>query len=126
MKPKAALAMAFATAFATVGAPYWTIPYAQASLPNSLYGFGLVVVFAAPLALCLRGKVSFVRSFLVAGVAVPATVLARVAVEALQDPTSHNLWPLEVIIALAVGLAVAFPGAVLGVILSKLFKKGVA
>ena len=35
---------------------------------------------------------------------VPA-VLGRVQVETGRDPTSHNLWPLEVIIAGEIGLA---------------------
>src|SRR5688500_11230611 len=30
---------------------------------------------------------------------VPVAVLARVVVDAAKDPTSHNLWPLEFIIA---------------------------
>jgi hypothetical protein len=41
-------------------------------------------------------------------------VLGRVVVETFRDPTSHNLWPFEIIIAAVVGFAVACVGALLG------------
>jgi drug/metabolite transporter (DMT)-like permease len=56
------------------------------------------------------------------GVGLPAVCIAlgfvlavggRVAVETTTDPTSHNLWPFEVVIAGGIGLV----GALLGVLL---------
>jgi NhaP-type Na+/H+ or K+/H+ antiporter len=38
-------------------------------------------------------------------------VLVRVAVETARDPTSHNLWPFEALIAGSIG----FVGALIGV-----------
>ncbi len=38
---------------------------------------------------------------------IPAVVLSRVIFEGLSDPTSHNLWPFELIIAVIAGYAVA-------------------
>jgi hypothetical protein len=38
-------------------------------------------------------------------------VMGRVGVETSRDPTSHNLWPFEVVIAGSIG----FAGALLGV-----------
>ena len=40
--------------------------------------------------------------------------MARVVVDTMRDPTSHNLWPFEVVIAFMVGLAGAVPGALIG------------
>ena len=37
-------------------------------------------------------------------------VLGRVSVETARDPTSHNLWPFEVIIASGVGVLAAMIG----------------
>jgi uncharacterized membrane protein YfcA len=37
-------------------------------------------------------------------------VIGRVEIETARDPTSHNLWPLEVIIAGGIGLAAASVG----------------
>jgi hypothetical protein len=48
------------------------------------------------------------------GSAVPAVVMARVVVDGLRDSTSHNLWPLEVVIATFVGGAAALIGVLLG------------
>jgi hypothetical protein len=53
-------------------------------------------------------------------------VIARVIVETSQDPTSHNLWPLELIIASAVGLAVSLVGSLAGGLLAKWVKAGTA
>jgi len=52
--------------------------------------------------------------FFIVGATVPLAVLARVAVETNKDPTSHNLWPFEFIIATAVGALCSSAGAVLG------------
>jgi ABC-type branched-subunit amino acid transport system permease subunit len=44
-------------------------------------------------------------------------VLARVIVDVVRDPTSHNLWPFEIVIAVLVGAAAAVAGALLGSLL---------
>jgi hypothetical protein len=121
---RVALASAFFVVFFAVGVPYWRIPYSQASLPNSLYGWGLVVILV--LAAVLRFKASFVRTFITVGLAVPAMVLARVVAETSRDPTSHNLWPFEIIIAAGVGFSAALAGALLGGLLVLALKKGLA
>jgi multisubunit Na+/H+ antiporter MnhG subunit len=92
------LAGAFLAGFLAIGVPYWPIPYNKVSLPNTLYGTGLVVVGVAAAAARAFGKAHFLAAVFVAGAAIPAAVIARVAVETSRDPTSHNLWPLEVII----------------------------
>jgi hypothetical protein len=109
-----ALIAAFVVVFFATGIPYWQIPYSQASLPNSLYGVGLAVVFAGSAAVRLACDASFKRTVYVTGSAVPAMVLTRVVVETFKDPTSHNLWPFEIIIASGVGFSVALAGALLG------------
>ena len=126
MNPLAALVVAFFVTFFAVGIPYWQIPYSKASLPSSLYGFGLLVVLLVSAALRLSSKASFTHAFAVVGLAVPAMVMARVAVETFQDPTSHNLWPFEIIIASGVGLSVALAGALLGGLLALARKRGSA
>ncbi len=116
MKPKLSfwLAGAFLTAFLAVGIPYWQVPYAKVSMPNTLMAPGLfMVVFAAAL-MRFAGKHSFLASWLVVAAAVPATVMARVVVDTSQDPTSHNLWPFEVALAWLVGLLASLAGAALG------------
>ena len=105
---------AFAVGFLAIGIPYWFIPYNKVSLPNTLYGTGLLIVTMAAAAARAFGKTRFLAAIVVVGAAVPAAVLARVAIETTSDPTSHNLWPLEVIIALVVGFTSSSMGAVAG------------
>lgn len=108
------VSVAILAAFFAVGIVYWQIPYSEASLPNSLYGPGLVVLLL--IAAAFRGvtRATFLQTLYAVGLAVPAMVMARVVVETSRDPTSHNLWPFEIIIATGVGLAAALGGAVVG------------
>jgi hypothetical protein len=119
------LVFAHAASLLAVGVPYWLTPSAQLSLPASLYGLGLAVVFAAALAVCWGVKATVLRSTLVIAAAVPAAVFLRVVVEVLLDPNTHNLWPFEIAIAVMVGLPVAFTGALTGKAYAVLLRRGV-
>jgi len=103
-----------------VGVPFWTIPYRQVNLPDALLGPGLVVVAVGALLLCALRLAPFGRALLAAGAAVPAAVFLRIVVEVLRDPTSHNLWPFEMIIAVFVGATAAAAGAVPGWVIARL------
>lgn len=105
---------AFAVSFLAVGLPYWLIPYKSVNLPDALMAPGLLVVCTAALLLRAFRAAPFWRTTWMVGSAVPAAVMARVLVEGLLDPTSHNLWPLEVIIAAVLGLACSLAGAAAG------------
>jgi len=114
---------AFIVSSLAVGLPYWQIPYAKVSLPNTLFGPGLLLVGIVAIAVRAFGKAHFLLAFLIVGAAVPAAVLVRVAVETTQDPTSHNLWPIEIVIAGMVGLACSLLGTLIGSIPALLSKK---
>lgn len=111
---------AFFSCFFAVGIPYWLIPYSQLGLPGALMGPGLLAVAFAALILRACGASTFWRGVAVAGAAVPAAVLARVVWEGVLDPTSHNLWPFEIVIALALGFLAALAGAIAGSLISML------
>ncbi|MBX6330847.1 MAG: hypothetical protein IRY91_03265 [Gemmatimonadaceae bacterium] len=110
------VALAFAASFLTVGIPYWMIPFGsdRFSLPEALIGPGLIVVILAALALRALRTASFVKVTCVLGSSVPAAAFARVAEDVVKDPTSHNLWPFEIAIALPIGFGCALAGAVVG------------
>jgi hypothetical protein len=108
------LAGAFLVGFLAIGVPYWLMPYDKVSLPNTLYSMGLMIVTIAAAGARAFGKTHALAAIIVAGAAVPAAVLVRVAVETTGDPTSHNLWPLEVMIALVVGIISASIGTLAG------------
>jgi hypothetical protein len=106
--------IAFFFSFLAVGIPYWQIPYSSVTLPNSLLGPTLLLVGAVALALRSSGAATFWKSVGTISLVLPAAVFARIIVEGVKDPTSHNLWPFEIVIALALGLGCAFAGACAG------------
>lgn len=108
------LLIAFAVAFVGVGFRYWQLAYSQVSLPDALYGPGLAAVFVVALMVRAFGLAKFWVAWLLIASAVPAAVMARIAFETASDPTSHNLWPVEIVIAAGVGLLAALGGALLG------------
>ena len=108
------LRAAFVLGMGCVGLPFWLQPYNRVNVPDALYGPGLLVVGVLALVMRARGIAGFWRTSNVMAATVPAAVMARVIVEGLADPTRHNLWPLAILIAAAVGYAAAIPGAVVG------------
>ncbi|HSQ51131.1 MAG TPA: hypothetical protein VLL94_07665 [Nitrospiraceae bacterium] len=108
------LVAAFMLSFFAVGVPYWQIPYAKVSLPNTLYDMGLLVVGVLAAAVRALGKARFLAVSLAVGAAVPAPILARIAVDTVKDPTSHNLWPFEHIIAAVLGVICSSAGTLVG------------
>ncbi len=118
------LTLGFIASFFAIGLPYWLIPYSQVGLPNDIWGWGLVVVAIIAFLCRAFAATSFWRTTLVVGAAVPAAVFARVVVEVLQDPTSHNLWPLELILSAVPGLLAAGAGALVGSFVVRIRNKG--
>lgn len=117
------LVLAFFVSFVVVGLPYWQIPYAKVSLPDALFGPGLLLVAIIAAGVRAFGKAHFLLASLIVGAAVPAVVLLRVAVETIKDSTSHNLWPIEIVIAGMVGAACSLAGSLIGSLPALLFRK---
>lgn len=103
-----------------VGIPYWLVPYHDVNLPSSLSPAGLIVVAFA--ALVIRAAGIGRLGLAVAGPAtmVVSAVALRVAVEVSSDPTSHSLWPFELMIAAVVGGLWACFGGGLGWLLARI------
>lgn len=113
-------AFGFSVSALAVGVPYFLIPYRELNLPGALYGPGLCVLVATAALTLGCGATTFWKNVAIIGAAVPAIILLRVAVETVADPTSHNLWPFEVIIGSIVSALCAFIGSLMGWIMSKL------
>jgi len=105
------LYIAFTAGLFAVGIPYWLIPYRQVNLPDALLTSALLVVVLAAFVVRTTSAASFWRGVLIVGAAVPAAVMMRVSWETTRDPTSHNLWPFEIVIALVVGVSLAMLAA---------------
>ena len=97
-----------------VGIPYWRLAYSEAQLPSALMGPPLLAVVIAAFVVRRFAAAGFARATFVMALVVPCVVMARVTVETSADPTSHNLWPFEVVIAMGVGALASAAGALLG------------
>ena len=106
--------IAFLLTFVAVGGPYWLIPYNKINLPDALLTPGLSLTFLATLVLRSYAGAKFWKATLTIASAVPSAVFARVIFDCARDPTAHNLWPLEIIIALLLGFVCAMAGALVG------------
>ncbi len=122
VKPRSlGLLWSFLVGFLVVGVPYWRIPYNKATSSAVMGGAVLIGVIALIARVLIEAR--FSRVVLVLAAAVPAAVMARVVVDTMRDPTSHNLWPFELVIAFMVGLAGTVPGTLLGSVLRRMLGK---
>lgn len=108
------LSLSAAASFLAVGIPYWRIPYHEISLPDALLTPALIVVLLSALLLRAFRLAPFRDTVIVVGLSVGAAIMTRVLFEVIQDSTSHNLWPFEIVIALTVGFICAAAGAAVG------------
>ncbi|NDK39436.1 hypothetical protein DT603_11335 [Pseudoxanthomonas gei] len=108
------LLIAFLIAFVGVGFRYWQIPYPQVSLPESLYGPGLVAVGVVAMLARAFGIARFWKVWLSIAASIPCAVLARLLVESSTHPGANDLWPADLAVAAGTGLAVALAGTLLG------------
>ena len=113
LKPYA-LRVAFVIAVLGVGLSFWTPAYSALSLPNALYGPGLVLIVLLALLMPRFAGTPPWKTVHTLALAVPMAVMLRVLVEGLFDPSSHNLWPLEAVIATALGYVCAGIGGGIG------------
>lgn len=100
------------------GAPYWPVAYRDVSLPGTPATSTLLIGGAAAglLASYLLRPTRFTPILVTAGGFVLA-VMGRVTVEVAADPTSHNLWPFEVVIIGGIGLVAGAIGTGIGLLL---------
>jgi hypothetical protein len=113
------LAWGFAAGLVLTGIPFWRLPYNadfSGDLPVQLGMVGLAAVTAA---LAASGVAGLGRTFWVMLAAFPAAVAIRVAVEVAQDPTDHNLWPFELVIAAIFSLIAFVPGLLVGALVRR-------
>lgn len=105
----------FAACLIVIGLSYWRIPYARVDLPLPLMrGFNPLMPLLLALLARWKGGVQVRWAVPAMALSMPAVVAARVIVDVLADPTSHNLWPFEIALALLVGFPCAIVGAMVG------------
>lgn len=105
-----------------VGLSLWPIPYEDVQMLQQpfLVTWALIGFTLGALGVLFL-KRHPIKSMVCVAFGFVLAVMGRIIVEAIIDPTSHNLWPFEIVIA----LAVSFPSAFLGAFGSSLLKKSV-
>lgn len=96
-----------------VGVPYFRTSYQDTDV-TSLIGVGLPVVIVLTALSVGVGDVEPVPAGLVAFGVPLNVVIARIFIDVAADPTSHNLWPLEIVLAGVLSLGVALAGVFAG------------
>jgi hypothetical protein len=109
------LLLAFAVVVLAAGIPYWGISYDElnqghfAVLPGALLlGFLTLLLIVAEVAPVKPIALTML-------LCVPVIVVVSIAKDTAADPTSHNLWPFELVFAAIAGAAIVLPAALLSV-----------
>ncbi|GLH68818.1 hypothetical protein GETHPA_03510 [Geothrix rubra] len=106
-------------AFFAAGIPWWLAPYNRFSFSTPPAILGTLAFLGVAAWASGWTRLGLSKATVAAGAAVPLAVMARVIVDTLRDPTSHNLWPLEVVMMAVLGFGVAFAAALAGRLLRR-------
>lgn len=116
--PAAILISALATL--AIALPYW-FASTDAVSDDGIFGRLWLVAAVLVVTTAAAGLLRAVRSLVVVAlmlVPVPVAVLGRVVIDLAADPTSHNLWPIE----LVVSSVLAAPPVLLGALLARVIR----
>ncbi len=97
---------------------HWRTPYSQADFVPLIAPWLIISTLLGALFSHREIQIGLLRGAAVAAGG-PLAVVLRVIVEVVADPTSHNLWPFEIIIA---GILTG-PTALLGAFLGSLVRR---
>lgn len=103
-----------------LGVPYLLASYDSLEGTGVVWGWGPLVLLAVSFVLAAFGRVPLLAAAAVTTGSLIAIVIARIVVDVAGDPTSHNLWPLELVIAGVIGGVASLAGASLGMLTGRL------
>ena len=95
------------------GVPYWRLSYAELNHGHFAVLPGALLLGFLTLILVLTGVAPVKQIAVTMLLAVPTIVIVSIVKDTAADPTSHNLWPFELVIAAVSGAAVVVPVALL-------------
>jgi hypothetical protein len=114
-------AAGFAVCFLVGGAIVWRGSYQEYLNPDTYLPMVALAALFAGVGIFLAWIVGvrLLLSAIAVWLAFPAVIAVRVVLDTRQDPTSHNLWPLEVLFAIVNGAIIAFAAACVGRLLRR-------
>lgn len=113
------LAMGFAAGLFLTGIPFWRLPYNADYLSNPLFLSGFAALGVVTAIVAASGKVRLSQVFWTMLATFPVAVMIRVVIDTAKDPTDHNLWPFELIIAAVFSLVAVVPGLLAGALVKR-------
>lgn len=120
--PSKLLLACFVFSTVAVGIYWWRPQYGELQVLSSGWVLAIVsVVVAAAFASRVLNHSMLIGAAAAAGGI--AAIAIRIVVEVVQDPTSHNLWPFELVIASCFIFPSALLGAAFGSVLKRLFTR---
>lgn len=122
-KPRIFLGSGFIAGLLLTGIPFWRLPYNANFFGDLGFQLGLVALGLLTAVLAASGTAKLAQLFWAMLAAFPAAVMIRVIVETSQDPTDHNLWPFELVMAAVVSLAAVIPGLLIGWLARRLVRR---
>lgn len=114
------LVSCFAAGLLLTGIPYWRLPYNANIFVDPAMLIGMVGLGIVTALLTSSGLAGLARAFWTMLAVFPAAVALRVVIETAQDPTDHNLWPFELVIAAIFSLVAVVPGLLVGLMLRRI------
>lgn len=116
----AAVCVVFGGSVLAVGIPYWAIAPDRLALPRDVQGIGLVIAAVLAAVACVVTRLRAWAAGLAAAAAAPTAVMLRVIVDVAGDPSTHNLWPFELVLAAGPGLVAGLMGAATGALVRRI------
>jgi hypothetical protein len=108
------LPLCFAIAFFAVGIPFWQVPFTEDPFAQGWIYPGLVFLATTPVLLVGNGIVRARRTLFWLSICMPAVDLVSIVRDLAKDPTSHNLFPIELIFFWGMGALIVVPGILVG------------
>ncbi|MGY4304146.1 putative membrane protein YfhO [Bradyrhizobium sp. USDA 4369] len=108
------LLLALAVVVLAAGLPYWRLSYAELNKGQFAVLPGALLLAFLSLVLVLTDMAPARRIVQAMLLAVPIIVSVSIARDTAIDPTSHNLWPLELLFAAIAGAAIVLPAVGIG------------
>ena len=101
-------------AFLVAAMVHWTVPIEELEMLNKVFILKWSVgAFIVGVIGVIMLKQNPMQTGLLAVIGFVAAVLVRLVVDAFTEPTDHNLWPFELIVAVLVAFPFSFIGGYL-------------
>jgi len=119
-KNQSLLLLLFVSFLAAGISNYWILPYGEIEILSTYFltkWIAVAIVIGFVSILLLQRKI--IDTATITTIGFVAAVFSRVIIDAIKDPSTHNLWPFEIFFT----VLIVFPTSLLGSLLGTFFRK---